>query len=72
MVVYLLALVLAVGIPFLLYCLWNFARELRPRTSSAVLASSSSRWVPITAIPMTRPRSQPRIIHLRDQGRVAL
>ncbi len=39
MTTYLLALILAVGIPFLLYCLWNFGRELRPRTSRAVLSS---------------------------------
>jgi hypothetical protein len=42
MTAYLLLVILAVGIPFLLYCLWNFSRELRPHTSSAVLPSHSS------------------------------
>ena len=39
MTTYLLALILALGIPFLLYCLWNFGRELRPRTSTRCLVS---------------------------------
>ena len=69
MTVYLLALILALGIPFLLYCLWNFGRELRPRTSRAVLPSSSSRHVALSAIPMSRFRSQPHSVQLRDEGR---
>ena len=69
MTAYLLALILAVGIPFLLYCLWNFGRELRPRTSRAVLSSSSSPHVALSAIPMSRFRSQPHSIQLRDEGR---
>ena len=68
MIAYLLA-VLAVGIPFLLYCLWNFSRELRPRTSRALLSSSSSRRVALSAIPMSRFRSQPHSVQLRDEGR---
>jgi hypothetical protein len=70
MIAYLLALILAAGIPFLLYCLWNFARELRPRTSSAVLSSSSSRRVAVSAIPMSRFKSQPHL-QLRDEGHAA-
>ena len=34
MTAYLLVLILALGIPFLLVCLWNFSRELTPRTSN--------------------------------------
>jgi hypothetical protein len=71
MTAYLLAVIMAVGIPFLLYCLWNFARELRPRTSSGVLSSSSSPRVAVSAIPMSRFRSQPHIVQLRDEGRAA-
>jgi hypothetical protein len=71
MVPYALALILALGIPFLLYCLWNFARELRPRKSTAVLSSSSPRQVALSAIPMSRFRSQPHAIPLRHQGRTA-
>lgn len=40
---YLLILILAVGIPFLLYCLWNFARELSPHMSAVFVSSSVSR-----------------------------
>ena len=71
MTTYLLALILAVGISFLLYCLWNFTRELRPRRSSAVMSSSSSRRVALSTIPMSRFRSQPRIIQLHGEGRTA-
>lgn len=49
MITYALGLILAVGIPFLLYCLWNFSRELRPRKSTAVLSSSSWRHMTLCA-----------------------
>ena len=70
MTTYLLALILALGIPFLLYCLWNFGRELRPRTSRAALSPNSSR-IALSAAPMSRFRSQPHIVQLRDEGRAA-
>ena len=71
MTAYLLGLILAVGIAFLLYCLWNFCRELRPRTSAAVLSSSARVVSTLSAIPMSRFRSQPHIVELRDEGRIA-
>ena len=74
MAAYLLVLILVVGIPFLLYCLWNFSRELRPRRSASFLSSSSSsspRQVALNAMPMSRFRSQPKTIQLRQQGRTA-
>jgi hypothetical protein len=70
MVAYVLALILAFGIPFLLYCLWNFSRELRPRRSASVL-SSSSHPVALSAMPMSRFRSQPHTVQLRHQARTA-
>lgn len=71
MIAYALGLILAVGIAFLLYCLWNFSRELRPRTSAAVLSSSAQRHVTLSAIPMSRFRSQQHIVELRHEGRIA-
>jgi hypothetical protein len=71
MTAYLLALILAVGIPFLLVCLWNFSRELRPRTSSAVVPSHSTHRVALSAIPMSRFRTQPPAFELRHQSRTA-
>ena len=71
MTTYLLALILALGIPFLLYCLWNFGRELRPRTSKAVLSPSSSLRVALSAAPMSRFRGRPHMVQLRDEGRAA-
>ena len=71
MTTYLLALILALGIPFLLYCFWNFGRELRPRTSRAALSPSSSLRVALSAAPMSRFRSRPHIVQLHDEGRAA-
>jgi hypothetical protein len=71
MIAYVLALILAIGIPFLLYCLWNFSRELRPRRSSAVLLSRSSHRVVLSGIPMSRFRSQPHAVQLRHQSGTA-
>lgn len=71
MTAYLLALILALGIPFLLYCLWNFSRELRPRTSSDLLPSHLSHRVALSAIPMSRFRTQPHVFELRHQSRTA-
>ena len=71
MTTYLLALILALGIPFLLYCLWNFGRELRPRTSRTALSPSSSLRVALSAAPMSRFRSRPRVVQFRDEGRAA-
>jgi len=53
MTIYVFALILTVGVPFLLYCLWNFGRELRPRRSSAILCtrsfgSKSTRSMPVS------------------------
>jgi hypothetical protein len=41
MTAYVLALILIVGVPFHLYCLWNFGRELWPRRSRATLSARS-------------------------------
>jgi hypothetical protein len=50
MAVYVLAPVLLVGVPFLLYCLWNFSREIRPRNApvffSAVPTLGSAQRTP--------------------------
>lgn len=71
MTAYLLVLILALGIPFLLYCLWNFSRELRPRTSSAILPSHASHKVALSATRLSRFRSQPHALQLRHQSRTA-
>jgi hypothetical protein len=49
---YVFALILLLGIPFLLYCLWNFAREAKPRRrlffmSSALPSLGSAQRVPM-------------------------
>lgn len=71
MTAYLLALIPALGVPFLLFCLWNFSRELRRRTSSAVLPSHSSHRIAVSATPMSRFRTQPHAFELRHQSRTA-
>jgi len=71
MTAYLLVLILAVGIPFLLYCLWNFARELRPRRSAALMSSRATSHNTLWTIPATHVRNRPGIVSLRNEGRAA-
>lgn len=71
MVAYVLVLILALGIPFLLYCLWQFARELKPHKSTASAPFISSRWGAVRATPARRVRSQARVAQLRNEGRAA-
>jgi hypothetical protein len=71
MIAYALGLILAVGIPFLLYCLWNFARELSSRTSTTVLSSSSQRHGTFSTLAMSRYKRQPHTVQLLHQGRTA-
>lgn len=70
MIAYFLGAILLMGIPFLIYCLWNFARELKPHRSSAAL-SASSNAARSQAIPISSFRTQTHLIHLREQSRSA-
>ena len=65
---YALALILLLGIPFLLYCLWNFARELKPRKSRVFAHSSLPAWGSIRALPRFRPRRQNALFKLRSKA----
>jgi hypothetical protein len=72
MTAYFLVLILAVGIPFLLYCLWNFARELRPHRSAAAVSSRMTSPNALWTIPATHVRNRrPRIVSLRNESRAA-
>jgi heme/copper-type cytochrome/quinol oxidase subunit 2 len=71
MTAYLLVLILAVGIPFLLYCLWNFARELRPHRSGALVSSRVTSSNTLWTIPATHVRNRPQIVSLRNESRAA-
>jgi hypothetical protein len=71
MTTYLFILILAAGIPFLLYCLWKFSRELRLRTSRAVLSSRASHRVALSAIPPSRFRGQAPALQSRHQSHTA-
>jgi hypothetical protein len=55
--VYILAVILVLGIPFLLYCLWNFSREIKPRRAP-VFFSTVPTWGSIEAMPAPGPRTQ--------------
>lgn len=66
---YALALIALLGTPFLVYCLWNFGRELMPRTSYAIWPSHSSHGVTLSHIPLSRHRSQRHALRLRNQNR---
>ena len=71
MTAYFLILILTVGIPFLLYCLWNFARELRPHGSAALVSSRVTAPNRLWSIPATHMRDRPRIVSLRNESRAA-
>jgi hypothetical protein len=64
---YALALILLLGIPFLLYCLWNFARELKPRKSRVFAHSSLPAWGSVPAMPMSRPSRQIALFKSRSK-----
>jgi hypothetical protein len=68
MAAYFLVAILLVGIPFLLYCLWSFARDLKPHRSRLVVSTSSTRS---HAVQISTFRTQPKIIHLQEQSRSA-
>jgi len=70
-VAYVFVLILALGVSFLLYCLWHFARELKPRKSTAGAIFISSRWGTVPAMRTSRLKSQPPVVQLRNQGRTA-
>jgi hypothetical protein len=55
--VYLLFSALVVGIPFLLYCLWNFSREIKPRKASAFFSAVPTLGS-IQATPVSRQTRQ--------------
>ena len=71
MTTYVLFLILILGIPFLLYCLWNFGRALRPRRSHAVFSSGSRRSSPFGTVPVPRFPRRPHIVQVRGEGRMA-
>jgi hypothetical protein len=71
MTAYVLLLILILGIPFLLYCLWNFGRELRPRKSHAVFSSGSRRPSPLGAVPVSQLRGRPHTVQVQGESRMA-
>jgi len=71
MTAYLLVVILAVGIPFLLYCLWNFARELRPHRSGALVSLRMPATNALRTIPPIQVRNRPRIVSLQNETRAA-
>jgi hypothetical protein len=58
MALYALALVLLLGIAFLLYCLWNFSRDLKPRKTSVFAPSGWPAWGSVHPMPTPRLRRQ--------------
>lgn len=70
MIAYVLVAILLVGIPFLLYCLWNFGRELKPRRSRIALSPILS-TARAPAVPVSSLRSGTFGVHLRERSRNA-
>lgn len=70
MIQYFLAAILLVGIPFLVYCLWSFGRELNPRKSTVVVWPES-RVTRSRAVPISSHRTKPQAVHFQAQSRSA-
>lgn len=70
MTAYFLVGILLIGIPFLLYCLWSFARDLKPHRSGVVV-STSAKSARAHAIQISMIRTQPNITHLQEHSRSA-
>ena len=68
MIQYFLAAILLVGIPFLLYCLWSFGRELNPHRSGVVVWPSS-RVARSRAVPIARFRTKLQVVHFQAPSR---
>jgi hypothetical protein len=62
MIAYFLAAILLVGILFLLYCLWNFGRELKPHRPAVVVAAGSD-VARARAVPISNFRPKPQVVH---------
>ena len=71
MTAYLLVLILAVVIPFLLYCLWNFARELRLPSSASLMSPRVTNPNTLWTIPAIHMRDRRRIVSLRNESHAA-
>jgi hypothetical protein len=73
MAVYVLAAILTVGIPFLLYCLWNFSRELKSRNAGTFFSTfptvSSVQPIPPARVNRQNASSSPetRVVHRPDR-----
>jgi hypothetical protein len=70
MIPYFLAAILLVGIPFLLYCLWGFSRDLNPHRSSVVVRPGS-RVARSRALPISSFRTKPQVVDFQAQSRSA-
>jgi hypothetical protein len=57
MTAYVLALVGCAAVAFLLYCLWNFAQDMKPRRSGVELPSSLPRRTDLRVMPLSRLKS---------------
>ena len=68
MIQYFLTAILLVGIPFLLYCLWSFGRELNPHRSSVAVSSRAARS---RAVPVSSFRTKLQVVHFQAQSRSA-
>jgi hypothetical protein len=60
MAMYALVVIFVLGIPFLLYCLWNFAREVKPRRKRALMFSSLPSYAQPASMPRLLTNSSPQ------------
>jgi len=67
MTAYVLALLGFAAVAFLLYCLWNFTQEMRPRRSPVKLPSSLPRRAELRVMPLSRFKSPTYVVELGSE-----
>ncbi len=68
---YVIAIIPLLTVPFLLYCLWNFARELKHMKSKDVSFFGASRSKFRHVTPLYESSTRPRIVALPAERRTA-
>ena len=67
MTAYVFALLGFAAVAFLLYCLWNFAQDMKPRRSKVELSSSLPHRAELRVIPLPQFRVPSNIVELGNE-----
>ncbi len=68
MALYVFAVIVLLGVLFLLYCFWGFSRELKPRKTRAFAHSSVPAWGSVRAMPLPRLRRNNAVFNSKSKS----